>query len=67
MQAAEMISRARVGRSLSWSCCLCYFKARFSAGIPLARLVLPFPLAVYLRVLLLGIWVPTGCCCCKAF
>lgn len=29
--------------------------------------VLPFSLAVYLVVLLLGAWLPTGCCCSEGF
>lgn len=55
-----MVSRARVGRSLSWSCCLCYFKTSFLAGIALAHLVPPLPLAGFLVALLLGVWFPTA-------
>lgn len=29
--------------------------------------VLPFSLAVYLVVLLLGAWLPAGCCCSEGF
>ena len=34
---------------------------------PSCSSVLPFSLAVYLVVLLLGAWLPTGCCCSEGF